>query len=424
MRAIVLLLLVALPATADELPPQMACGGGEGSPAPGGGTGKVSEFPVTSEGADGMTAYLYLPDNPPRDRRVPLLFVLHGNGDSGKGRHANLTAVSSKDDPIIVVGIQYQKEATFNAALWDGAVTLRAFDWLLEKTLKEQPVDPDHVYLQGFSMGCGYAGSWAYKRWKDDPKTFPFRALFFNGSPAGARSKDDYPPVPFIAMVGEKETAVLGTINVVKSVKTWANQLARAPRQVEYHEIPGMEHAVNGQCHQIIRDTILRLRGPRDLPAWFDGEAARTLRLGRLAEGFQGLVEAAKSKELDSKARKAASDARKRLEEWSATEMKRLESLVAEALVKRKSFEVEEFLRLRELATAFPDAGRKFSSGIASTEKKQAEELKRRDAYLAARAKEAEDVDVAKTALEALAAVKGSRTAQAAAYRLSWWMAP
>ncbi len=428
MRLLAFFVILAGVSAADDLPIQTSCGGGESSPPTGNPPGAFSEFPVASEGAEGMTGYLFLPDAIPAGRRVPLLFVLHGNGDSGKGRHRNLSNVSSKDDPIIVVGIQYQKEVKFNAALWPGDVTLRSFEWLLAKVVKEQPADPENVYVQGFSMGCGYAGGWAYKRWQDAPDTFPFRALFFNGSPSPARSKDAYPPVPIINMVGELETAVMGSANIVKSVKTWSNQLARLGAHVEYHEIPKMEHAVNAQCHQIIRDTILRLRGPRDLPAHSTdpaiAAACRLLRRGQVADGYRGLTEIAQSKELDAKARKAGADVKKKLEDWAATEMKRVESTVAEALAKRKTFEMEDFLRLRTLAATFPDQGRKHASGIAAQEKRQADELKRRDEYLAARAQEKDDPAAAKAALQLLAGMKGGRGVQAAAYRMSWWMDP
>ncbi len=418
-----LALLLLFATAADNLPPQTACGGGEGSAPVGSPPGKFSEFPVSSDGADGMTAYLFTPDNVPAGKKVPLLFVVHGNGDGAKGRHQSLSLISSKEFPIYVVGIQYQKEVKFNAAAWPWEVCQKAFDWLLAKTTKDCPIDPDHVYLQGFSMGCGYAGGWAYARWKQDHDTFPFRALFFNSSPAPARTKEDYPPIPLINMVGEKETAVLGTINLVKDVKTWCNQLALQGQQVEYHEVPNMEHAVNGQCCQIIRDTIQALWGPRDLPVTYEegaiGDAMRLMRKGRLADGFKALGEI---KDLDPKAKKAWSAAKKKLEDWAAGDLKRLDGLIAEALVKRKLFEIEEFLKFRAIAAAFPDQGRKHASAIKSIETKQADELKRRDDYVAARTKETEDRAAAKELLQTLAAVKGSATAKAAAYRLSWWI--
>lgn len=424
MRTLAVLCLSAMCVRAGDLPIQCETGGGDDSPPAVNPPGKFSKFAVDIPGAEGMNAFWFQPDGIIPGKRYPLLFVLHGNGDGAEGRHRNLSNVSSKEHPVFVVAIQYQKEAKMGSEGWGREVTRKSWDWLLEKSMKELPVDPDQVYLQGFSMGAGFVGSWAYSLWKDSPETLPFRALFFNGGMSSTGRKEVYPPVPYICMVGEKETAVLGSINVVEGVRDFCNELSAFGLQVEYHEIPGMEHSINQRCHKIIRDTILALHGPRDPQLPHEtGELAKPIRLlktGKWTEGLDAL-KPLEAKETEEKLRKKAADVRKRCETWAAAELKRLEGAIAEALVKRKWFDVEAYARMRAVAAAFPDQAKSYPEKFKNLEKKQADEIKRRVDFLAARAREQEDFAAAKALYQELAKAKDSRTAKAASYRLFWW---
>ncbi len=425
MRILAAVLLAASLASAGELPIQEGCGGGDESPPAVNPPGKYSKFPVEVEGATGMNAYLFSPEGVQPGRRYPLLYVFHGNGDGAEGRHRNLSNVSSKDYPVFVIACQYQKEAKMGSEGWGPEVTRNAFRWLLDKTLKEQPVDPDQVYLQGFSMGAGVIGQWAYRWFKDEPESMPFRGLFFNGGMASAHRKEVYPDVPYVCMVGEKETAVLGSINVVQGVREFANELLRFGLRCEYHEIPGMEHSVNERCHKVIRDSMIALAGPNDPPTPAEpGELAsvvRKLKAGRWKDAMDEL-KPLEAKETEEKLRKRAIELRKAVEKWAPVELKRLEGRLAEGLAKKKPFDVESWARMRAVADAFPDGAKPWADKLRGLEKKQGDEIARRAKFLEARALETGDRTAAKAAYEELAKAKDSRMARAAAYRLSWWL--
>ncbi|KAF0243613.1 MAG: hypothetical protein FD180_3217 [Planctomycetota bacterium] len=412
------LLAIASLACAGDLPLQTALGGTAGK-EDGAGLGKFSNFAVEVEGASGMKAYLFVPDGAAAGRKYPLLFVLHGNGDKGENRHRNLSRVSTKEFPVFVVGVQYQKDTVFNSACWPQEVCWSAFDWLREKALKEHPIDRDQVYCQGFSMGGGYCGMYSMHLWKKDPAKFPFRALFFSSGTAFTSDRAAFPDVPHIGMVGEKETAVMGVVNVVKDTRQWANALWRWGIPVQYHEIPGMEHQVNPQCHSIIRESMAIFGSPRDCPGPFEadaiGEAGSMLRRGKWKEGLEALSAIA-----DAKLKSRVTDARKKAEAWAASELRQLDAAVADA-AKRKSADPEALIRMKAIAEAFPEQAKTYSKKLETHAASHAEELKRREEFLAARAQESKDAAAARAECERLSKIANSPTAKAAAYRLTWW---
>ncbi|MCC6465692.1 MAG: hypothetical protein IT463_10165, partial [Planctomycetes bacterium] len=231
----------------------------------------LKECKIEVEGCEKMTGYVLTPDTLPEGRKVALMFTFHGNGDLGRGRVQNVGRITTARDPVITIGVQYQ-ELTPEGGGTMGMPTLATQDkiiegskWLLKKVMAEQPVDPARVFVSGFSWGTSWASGWARKEWMENPDAFPFRAVFLYSS-GGAVSRETCPPVPWINFVGSEETAVLGTINVVASVRHYSNTLAAWGIPVQYHEIPKMGHAVNGRCHQITRDVVNDLGGPGRLP--------------------------------------------------------------------------------------------------------------------------------------------------------------
>ncbi|MEK7467023.1 MAG: hypothetical protein AAB074_06365 [Planctomycetota bacterium] len=415
------LVAVASVAFGGDLPLQTALGGAAGK-EDGAGMGKFSTFPVEGEGAKGMNAYLFVPDGVAAGRRVPLLFVLHGNGDKGENRHRNLSRVSTKEFPVFVVGVQYQKDTKFNSECWPQDVCWQAFDWMREKVLKEHPIDRDQVYCQGFSMGGGYCGMYSMHLWKQDPAKFPFRALFFSSGTAFTSDRAAFPDVPHIGMVGEKETAVMGVVNVVKDTRQWANALWRWGIPVQYHEIPGMEHQVNPQCHSIIRESMMVFASPRDCPGPFDaddiGAAGSMMRRGKWKEGLEALAAIS-----EPKLKSRVTDARKKAEAWAVSELRQLDVAVADA-AKRKTADPEALIRMRSIAEAFPEQAKSYAKKLEAHATSHAEEMKRRDEFFAARDQELKDAAAAKAECERISKIAGSPAAKAAAYRLTWWADP
>ncbi|NUN47868.1 MAG: hypothetical protein HUU15_03460 [Candidatus Brocadiae bacterium] len=250
--------------------PQRGLGGGDANPVQMG-PADFSELAIGEPGCESMTGYMSLPKGLDRSKRYALLFVFHGNGDRGKGRVGVLARVTTERDPVIVIGVQYQELQADGSGkmglptLAKPDVILKGCRWLLEKTMKEQPVDPERVFVGGFSWGTAWTSGWATSWWKEDPEGFPFRALFLYSS-GGAGSKSTLPPVPTVCMVGELETKEAGNYDVLPSVRHYSNVLAHWGFPVLHHEIPGMGHDVNARCIQITRDVIQDLGGPGSLP--------------------------------------------------------------------------------------------------------------------------------------------------------------
>ncbi len=259
-------------ATADakKLFPQRGLGGGDANPvkmSP----ADFSELKIEEPGCEKMTGYMSLPKGLDKSKKYALMFAFHGNGDRGKGRVGVLAQVTTERDPVIVIGVQYQELQADGSGkmglptLAEPDVVIKGCRWLLDKTMKEQPVDPERVFVGGFSWGTAWTSGWATDWWKNDPDGFPFRALFLYSS-GGAGSKTTLPPVPTICTVGELETKEAGNYEVLPSVRHYANVLTHWGLPVLYHEIPKMGHDVNARCIQITRDVINDLGGPGSIP--------------------------------------------------------------------------------------------------------------------------------------------------------------
>ncbi len=99
---------------------------------------------------------LFLPAGSPAGGRWPVIFYLHGKSLSGDDpwmlTKYGLPKIVSRDAafPFAVVAPQCR-----TGERWTDVETL---DALLGEVLARQPVDPDRVYLTGFSMGAG--GVW------------------------------------------------------------------------------------------------------------------------------------------------------------------------------------------------------------------------------------------------------------------------
>jgi len=221
------------------------------------GEGELKEIPVQRSGYEGMVYYLFIPKGAHRDRLYPLVFALHGNGSSAKAHARTITKVSTALLPVFVVAPQYQKEERFNAPVYPGAGA--AFETILHATLADYPVDKSRVVLQGFSMGSNYSTAWinASASRQDADSTLPFRAVWLNSTAVPPR--EPAPKIPYLLFVGEKETAVLGRINVLESVRTAYKAMFKGGLDVSYVEIPGMGHAVNADCCHIMQEHLATL---------------------------------------------------------------------------------------------------------------------------------------------------------------------
>ena len=218
-------------------------------------------LPVEVEGGEGMEFHLHLPSGwkaKSKKRRYPILLVLHGNGQAPTGAFRKYRQLSKKKTPLIVIAPKYQKEKRFNAERWPQDVCMKAFEWLRKQAMDHYNGDRDGFFVQGFSMGGSYASlyvTYLIKQWQL-AEHFPVRGVILNSGVAYSRTMKWPENVPSLFVVGELETAVRGTINVVESMQRAANEFHRQGGDVRFHLIPGMKHTVNQECLDIAQRLI------------------------------------------------------------------------------------------------------------------------------------------------------------------------
>ncbi len=446
-------------ADAAKLLPQRGLGGDDSGKVEPNKT-KFETVKIEVEGCEKMEGYIALPEELDTSRKYALMFTFHGNGDVGSGRVKNVARITTGRDPVITIGVQYQqlledgKGKMGQPTLATPEKIIEGSRWLLDKVMKDQPVDPERVFVSGFSWGTSWASGWAGKEWRDDPEHFPFRAVFLYSS-GGAVKKETCPPCPWICTVGAEETAVLGTINVVESVRHFSNVLAAWGVPVQYHEIPKMGHAVNGRCHQVTRDVINELGGP-GMQAYATADSAETpeplafeasedpyvkevIELCN-ADDWQGALARIqaidKDKSIPSKAKREVKKFEKEIEKLAKKEVKRVDELVAEAIKAEKLPPAWQVKRLRAISETWAEEswikGKGYDARLAAlgddfppVKREHEREQLMRDA-LALESEEGKRAE-AKKKYEDLAARanedEGKSTwPKAASYRLSWWM--
>ncbi|MCA8914813.1 MAG: hypothetical protein KDB90_05335 [Planctomycetes bacterium] len=415
---------------------------------------------IEVEGCEKMEGYICLPEGLDKAKQYALMFTFHGNGDVGAGRVKNVARITSERDPIITIGVQYQaltddgKGKMGLPQLCSSGKIIEGSRWLLDKVKKDQPVDPDRVFVSGFSWGTSWASGWAAKEWRDDPENFPFRAVFLYSS-GGAVTQETCPPCPWFCTVGSEETKVAGSVNVLAAVRHFCNVLASWGKPVLYHEIPGMNHAVNGRCHQITRDAINEMGGPGMLPYPSGDEGARAEPLPFEASDdqyVQELIELCNSddwrgaldridaidddKSIPGKEKRAVKHFDKDIEKIAKKEVKRVDDLVADAIKAEKMPAPWQVKRLRAIVDTWPEEtwikGKGYVEHLATLDgdfapanREREREQQMRDA-LALESQKDKRGD-AKKLYEDLARRKAedggaSIWPKAAEYRLKWWV--
>lgn len=446
-------------ADAAKLLPQRGPGGGEANPIKPG-PSDFSEFRIEEPGCEKMTGYMSLPKGLDLSKKYALMFVFHGNGDRGKARVGVLSRITTERDPVIVIGVQYQELQADGSGemglptLAEPPEIIKGCRWLLDKTIKEQPVDTDRIFVGGFSWGTAWTSGWATDWWKNDPAGFPFRALFLYSS-GGAGSKTTLPPVPTICTVGELETKEAGNYDVLPSVRHYSNVLANWGLPVLHHEIPKMGHDVNARCLQITRDVINDLGGPGALPYPPAGGAAAPqpeplafaknedrhvkevlAMLGddRWPDAVARIAEIELDRKIPLAEKKAILAFRTEMQKVAQAELPRLDRLLADAAKTEampSPFQVRRQTALLEAYAKWPWAQKKqyaetlakFGDDYPPAARERDREKAMRDAWAL---EQSGKRDEAKPLYEALAKREGedggaSAWPAAAKYRLQWW---
>jgi predicted esterase len=376
----------------------------KGSKGGGGGQGDFQKFDVTDPGYEGMYWTLFVPKGVQKNARYPLVFALHGNGAASDGHARSIAQVSTDELPVFVIAPQYQKGQKFNNPTYDNPEV--EFLKILHTVQEKHPIDPARLVLEGFSMGGNFTCGWAFSAQSSDPEFFPFRAAMLNSTatpPSG-----EAPKIPYLLTLGDKETNVMGLVNIVAQVRGTFQAMSKGKCDVRYFEVPGMGHAVDANCIGAMRELLATLPGGDDTP-WADPKlpasfapVKKACDASRFAEGLKELDEIRKPESAaaapeKTKATELRAAIEARLKKTAAAWTKQAETvddvLPYDALVAQAEALKDE--------PALADA---FKAGVAKLEKSKSirAELDARKAYEAARDKWIEDEVAGKKLLEAV----------------------
>ncbi len=388
-------------------------GWAKGSKGGGGRQGDFQKFDFGEPGYEGMYWTLFVPKGVQKNARYPLVFALHGNGAASDGHARSIAQVSTDELPVFVIAPQYQKGQKFNNPTYDNPEV--AFLKILRGVQEKHPIDPARLVLEGFSMGGNFTCGWAFSAQSGDPEFFPFRAAMLNSTatpPSG-----EAPKIPYLMTLGEKETNVMGLVNIVAQVRGTFQTMSRSKHDVRYFEVPGMGHSVDANCIGAMRELLATLPGGDDTP-WADPKltprfapAKKACDASRFAEGLKALDEI-RTPESDATAP----------EKTRATELRAaLEArLKKTAIAWTKQVEVTDDLLPYDALALQADALKDepalavaFQAGITKLEKSKSVRaaLDARKAYEDARDKWAEDDVAGKKLLEAVGQGPHAKTA-------------
>ncbi|MBN2711246.1 MAG: prolyl oligopeptidase family serine peptidase [Planctomycetes bacterium] len=198
---------------------------------------------------------LFTPEKADKKKPLPLVVFLHGAGRRGDDNvgpmelaWSFITPEAQKENPCFVLAGQVQKGRGWTPFLAQRdklvkqgkeiAITdeMTALLKVVDRMLKERPIDKKRVYVVGQSMG-GY-GTWdALER---RPELFAAAVpICGGGSPEKAKLFKD---VPIWAWHGEKDTTV-----PVKNTRDMIDALKEAGGKPIYTEVPGCGHGVWGK---------------------------------------------------------------------------------------------------------------------------------------------------------------------------------
>lgn len=177
-----------------------------------------------------LSARLMRPKNP--SRPLPLVVFLHGAGERGNDNLLQLSGVPellastpwARRFPCYVLAPQIPLQTSWNAHLEE-------LEALIQHSISTNSIDPDRVYLIGFSMGGGGAWSMAARR----PDMFAaVMPLATGGNPQNVSPLIN---TPLWAVHGADDTAM-----PVNRSKRMIEALTAAGGSPRYTVLPGVGH--------------------------------------------------------------------------------------------------------------------------------------------------------------------------------------
>jgi predicted esterase len=190
------------------------------------GAQRTGEFWLTlATSPDTAPVRVFVPEAVKAGKAVPLVVVLHGAGGSENlffdGYGDGKTVRVAKEHGWMVVGTRV-------LGLLDGPPPVPA---IIDELAKLYPVDRQHVYAIGHSMGATHAVALAQK----SPK--PFAALAALGGGGSVTKPDAVKGLPVYVGCGTEDFALA-------TAKNLAETLGKAGAKVTYKEFPDVEHIV------------------------------------------------------------------------------------------------------------------------------------------------------------------------------------
>jgi predicted peptidase len=203
---------------------------------------------VFADGANKLPYRLLKPVKVEEDMKYPLVIFLHGAGERGSDNEKQLvhgvprfaSVENRQKHPCFLIAPQCPEGKKWVEVDWSadthtqpkdpgevGRLTLA----LIEKAMKDLPVDPKRVYLTGLSMG-GY-GTWDFVARR--PELFAAAAPVCGGADEATATK--IKDIPIWAFHGAKDTAVkpARSRNIIAALK-------KAGGQPKYTEYPNVGH--------------------------------------------------------------------------------------------------------------------------------------------------------------------------------------
>jgi predicted peptidase len=154
-------------------------------------------------------------------KKYPLVIFLHGAGERGDDNKVQLvhgmkdfaSDQNMKNYPAFVIAPQCPNEKKWAEVDWskdshttpaEPSTSMRLCHELIEKMVKELPIDADRIYITGLSMG-GY-GTWdALSRW---PDLFAAALPICGGGDDDPEVVEKFKHVPIWVVHGDKDEAV------------------------------------------------------------------------------------------------------------------------------------------------------------------------------------------------------------------------
>jgi len=223
--------------------------------------------------------HLFVPDGLAPGKTYPVLIVYHGgtDGGSGKGTCASMAALSTKENPVIVLSPNMYTMDAWNEILKEG----------------KYPVDPSRVAVFGFSSG-GMGVNAAFKEFERSEGRFR-PALLVCASTFTTFDLTRLHGTPYVVIAGEKEAPEFEKNPILRDRRATcrrnAVEMGKGGGESRYIEMQGEGHSCGGPKHLAVLHHLLRSLPPPAFelrPRKLSAELELAVRLAR-AEDWAAL---------------------------------------------------------------------------------------------------------------------------------------